>query len=208
MVCAKTVRCFTSLVVSAFLASGQIPKPGLGGGGGGGSGSGAGTFCAATLSANVATCAGSPAPTTLTGLIGSLTVSAANTAAWTLNIAGLGAKSVLASDGSTPTANQVIPGRTYLFSYNGTAIIVTPSTVPSSSVSNVTPVTVAATGLNAVLVDGKTLPAALQYIAASTAGKVSGAGTGTEVFQGLDGATTRLTITVDASGNRSAVTYG
>ncbi len=63
------------------------------------------------------------------------------------------------------------------------------------------------TGANLVLVDGKTLPAALQYIAASTAGKISGAGTGTEIFLGLDGATTRLTITVDASGNRSAVVY-
>jgi hypothetical protein len=65
-----------------------------------------------------------------------------------------------------------------------------------------------AMGLNSVLVDGKTVPAALQYIAASTAGKISGAGTGTETFLGVDGATTRLTITVDASGNRSGVVYG
>lgn len=64
------------------------------------------------------------------------------------------------------------------------------------------------TGIDLVLVDGKTIPAALQYIAASTAGKVSGAGTGTETFLGLDAATTRLTITVDSSGNRTAVTYG
>ncbi len=64
-----------------------------------------------------------------------------------------------------------------------------------------------ATGANLVLVDGKALPAALQYIAASVAGKVSGAGSGTEVFLGLDGVTTRLTITVDASGNRTNVVY-
>lgn len=61
---------------------------------------------------------------------------------------------------------------------------------------------------DAVVVDGVSLTSALQYIAASTAGKVSGAGTGTEVFKGLDGLTTRLTIIVDANGNRTTVTYG
>ena len=38
------------------------------------------------------------------------------------------------------------------------------------------------------------------------AGKVSGAGSGTEVFIGLDGTTDRVTVTVDESGNRSNVT--
>ena len=56
-------------------------------------------------------------------------------------------------------------------------------------------------------IDGKTIEAALEYIAASACGKVSGAGTATETFLGIDGATTRLTITVDASGNRTAITY-
>ena len=56
-------------------------------------------------------------------------------------------------------------------------------------------------------VDGKTITAALQIIAAACAGKISGAGTGTEVFVGLDAATTRATVTVDASGNRTAVSY-
>jgi hypothetical protein len=68
-------------------------------------------------------------------------------------------------------------------------------------------VVVAATGLNQVLVDGKALPTALQVIAATTAGKVSGAGTGTEIFKGLDGATTRVTSTVDSNGNRTNVAY-
>ncbi len=68
-------------------------------------------------------------------------------------------------------------------------------------------VTVIAAGLNAVLVDGKALPAALQIIAASVAGKISGAGTGTETFLGLDQSTTRFVSTVDASGNRSGVSY-
>jgi hypothetical protein len=58
------------------------------------------------------------------------------------------------------------------------------------------------------LIDGKTFVQAVQYIGAITAGRVSGAGTGTEVFKGLDEATTRVTITVDSSGNRSDIVYG
>lgn len=56
-------------------------------------------------------------------------------------------------------------------------------------------------------VDGYTIEQALQIVAAVVGGKISGAGTGTEVFVGLDGVTTRATVTVDAAGNRSVVTY-
>jgi hypothetical protein len=63
------------------------------------------------------------------------------------------------------------------------------------------------TGLNLVLVDGETLPSALQIIAASVIGKISGAGTATEIFVGLDGNTTRATVTVDVDGNRTNVVY-
>lgn len=59
----------------------------------------------------------------------------------------------------------------------------------------------------ASLVDGKTLPEALQIIGATTAGKISGAGSGTETFLGLDGATTRVVSVVDTDGNRSSETY-
>jgi hypothetical protein len=65
-----------------------------------------------------------------------------------------------------------------------------------------------ATGTDLVMVDGKTLVQALRIIASTTAGKVSGAGTGTETFLGLDKSTPRATITVDNDGNRSDVTYG
>jgi hypothetical protein len=61
--------------------------------------------------------------------------------------------------------------------------------------------------LTALSFDGKTLVQTLQIIAAGVLGKVSGAGTGTEVFVGLDGSTTRATVTADSSGNRTAVTY-
>jgi hypothetical protein len=56
-------------------------------------------------------------------------------------------------------------------------------------------------------IDGKTPQQALRYIAAGVAGKVSGAGTGTEVFVGLDASTDRMSVTVDDDGNRSAVSY-
>lgn len=45
----------------------------------------------------------------------------------------------------------------------------------------------------------------LRVIAAALAGKVSGAGTGTEVFKGLDGTTDRIVSTVDDNGNRTEV---
>lgn len=64
-----------------------------------------------------------------------------------------------------------------------------------------------ADALAALSIDGKTLVQALQIIAAMVAGKASGAGTNTEVFKGLDGSTTRVTVTADTSGNRSAVAY-
>lgn len=56
-------------------------------------------------------------------------------------------------------------------------------------------------------IDGKTLQEALQIIGAMAAGKITTAGTGTEIFKGLDGLTTRVTVTVDSTGNRSVVVY-
>ena len=44
-------------------------------------------------------------------------------------------------------------------------------------------------------------------INAVISGKASGAGSGTEVFVGMDGSTVRVTGTVDDDGNRTAVVY-
>lgn len=54
---------------------------------------------------------------------------------------------------------------------------------------------------------GKTVRQAMRIMAAVLAGKVSGAGTGTEVFKGLDGSTVRVTVTTDPAGNRTNVGY-
>jgi hypothetical protein len=46
----------------------------------------------------------------------------------------------------------------------------------------------------------------LRLIAAMAAGKVSGAQTGTEVFRDVGDTKPRITATVDAQGNRTAIT--
>lgn len=56
-------------------------------------------------------------------------------------------------------------------------------------------------------IDGQSPRAAWRIMAAALAGQVAGAGTNNETFLGLDGATTRLAVEVDGSGNRTAVTY-
>lgn len=55
-------------------------------------------------------------------------------------------------------------------------------------------------------VDGKTLTEALVIILSALAGKASGLGTTTAVFRSIDDTVDRITATVDADGNRSAVT--
>jgi hypothetical protein len=56
-------------------------------------------------------------------------------------------------------------------------------------------------------VDGKTPRQALRIISAILAGRISGAGSGTETFRGLDDQHDRVIVTADVSGNRTNVTY-
>ncbi len=56
-----------------------------------------------------------------------------------------------------------------------------------------------------VIESGLSAAELLRIIAAALAGQVSGAGTGTETFKGLDGSTERIVSTVDDDGNRSTV---
>lgn len=56
-----------------------------------------------------------------------------------------------------------------------------------------------------VIESGHTFEEVTRVMAAILAGKVSGAGTGTETFKGLDGTTDRVVVTVDESGNRTSV---
>jgi hypothetical protein len=54
---------------------------------------------------------------------------------------------------------------------------------------------------------GKTVRQTLRIMAAILAGKVSGAGSGTETFRSLDDSANRVVVTADTSGNRTAVEY-
>lgn len=54
---------------------------------------------------------------------------------------------------------------------------------------------------------GTTLRQAIRYNSAILCGVITTAGTSTEVFKGIGVVTTRVTITVDASGNRSVVVF-
>lgn len=54
---------------------------------------------------------------------------------------------------------------------------------------------------------GWTLQQAIRIILSSAAAKLSGAGTGTEVFRNVTDTKNRITATVDTSGNRTAITY-
>jgi hypothetical protein len=56
-----------------------------------------------------------------------------------------------------------------------------------------------------VLEDTKTAQHIMRIQAAALAGKVTGAGTGTETFTGIDGTTIRIVSNVDTVGNRTAV---
>lgn len=94
----------------------------------------------------------------------------------------------------------------YLDNLSGGAVALA-SGVTVTTNNDKTGYSLVSTGLDLVLVAGKTLPNALKYIGASVAGTLSGSQTVTEVFTDFSGATA-LTITVDSSGNRSAITYG
>jgi hypothetical protein len=76
-----------------------------------------------------------------------------------------------------------------------------------STVSDKTGYSLAAAGLDSIVVEtGVNARQALSPILAAAAGVLSGATTGTIVVKGGNVATTRITATTDANGNRSAVT--
>jgi hypothetical protein len=80
-------------------------------------------------------------------------------------------------------------------------------TATSVTVSDKTGFSLAAAGLDSIVIEtGLNARQALSVAVASAAGKVSGAATTTVVILGAGVETTRITATVDANGNRSAVT--
>ncbi|WP_211093588.1 hypothetical protein [Cohnella fermenti] len=81
-------------------------------------------YAAATGSANTYAVTLSPAPSSLTaGLALAAQISTANTGASTINVNGLGAKSILTSKGAALTSGKLVAGGVYTLRYNGTAFI-------------------------------------------------------------------------------------
>lgn len=100
---------------------------------------------------------------------------------------------------STCTAGSVIVGgNVEVIDNSGAGCTVTTTSTVSQNVS-------AAVG-SRVIESTYTADEIMKIMAAALAGKVSGAGSGTETFVGLDDATNRIVSTVDANGNRTAVT--
>ncbi len=117
------LRLLAGMLVSAGLWAQLVTPPPYGTPGSGpGSGSGNSTICNASASATVPTCPGVPVPTSLTGLTMTLVIQTQTSGApATLNVAGLGAKS-LYYGGSATSAINVIPVGTYQAYHDGTQI--------------------------------------------------------------------------------------
>jgi hypothetical protein len=97
-------------------------------------GSGNNALCATGGTSTAYTCAGTPTPTTLAGLIVTVIPNATSGATPTLNVNSLGAKSLLQSDCATAVATGALTsGTAYLFSYNGTAFCQSAGTAPAGT---------------------------------------------------------------------------
>lgn len=104
-------------------------------------------------------------------------------------------------------ANVGTPGSTVNLSATTVKTLTDDVTVATASKTGYA---LSAAGVDAILdevVEGTyTMRQMLKVMAAALVGKVSGGGTTTIVFKGVDGSTSRVTATVDANGNRSSVT--
>lgn len=101
---------------------------------------------------------------------------------------------------------EALDGLYEAYIYSGTDLIYT-GFVYLKDDTNIYTLDNAADIIKSIDVDGKDLQEAIRYVAAICAGKISGAGTGTEEFVGLDGITRRVTVSVDNLGNRTGVIY-
>lgn len=124
----------------------------------GAAGSGNNGYCAdASGSTTTYTCP-TPTPTvnSLSGLSVTFVPQTTNTGASTLNVASLGAKNLLASDGvTTMTAGALVGGKAYSFTYNGTAFVQTSSSGGTSTYNTVP--TVISTGTSGVVGSGTSI---------------------------------------------------
>lgn len=119
---------------------------------------------------------------------------------------GIGSASVVMDAGSRPSAFDIAQEiwQSKKTAYNAPGTM--GNALNNASSGGVDYNALAAAVWEYIIESGISAEEAMRIYGAVLAGKVSGAGTGTEVFTGLDGTTVRVTSTVDASGNRTAVT--
>ena len=141
------------------------------------------------------------------------TIAAISTAVW-----AAGTRTLTAGTNIQLPSNGLANVTTWTVDITGTISTVTNLTnlpaITSNWITAAGIATDAGTELATALLDlangvetGVTVRQYMQRTGAVIAGKVSGAQSGTEVFVGLDGSTTRTTVTVTATGNRTAVVY-
>lgn len=118
----------------------------------------------------------------------------------TLNVVG---GILLRQGGGDPFQDRA--GRTVRINYQQPVQAITVATGASAAPSAIENADALLDRINAVDT-GLTPRQTLRLIAAILAGKVSGAGTGSETFRAFDDSKDRVTVTVDGSGNRSSIT--
>ena len=109
-------------------------------------------------------------------------------------------------DGAVVTLTSTITAGTWRFHGVGTVIDNSGGTAVIDTTDLVSPQSVASAVGDRTVESTYTSDQVMKIMASALAGKVSGAGSGTETFKGLDGSTDRIVSTVDSSGNRTAVT--
>jgi hypothetical protein len=108
-------------------------------------------------------------------------------------------------EGAVVTLTSTITAGTWRFHGVGTVIDNSGGTAVIDTTDLVSPQSVATEVWVEPIESTYTAEEVMKIMASALAGKVSGAGTGTETFKGLDGSTDRIVSTVDVEGNRSAV---
>jgi hypothetical protein len=103
----------------------------------------------------------------------------------------------LTIDATCTAGSIIVGGNVEVIDNSGSGCTVTTTSTVSQNVSE-------AVG-SRVIESTYTADEVMKILAAALAGKVSGAGSGTETFKGLDGTTDRIVSTVDVEGNRTAV---
>ena len=136
------------------------------------------------------------------GVIQDAAISAAKFAAGAINAAAIATDAI----DNSAIANGAITNQKFATGAIDSAVFAA-GAINAAAINADAEIDLRMTGLNNINIDGLSMPLATEIIAAAVAGKLNGAGSGTETFRSIDDTTDRMISTVDASGNRINVTY-